>query len=460
MKIATIISAVVLLAVGVHADGAPRRPNVVVFLADDLGARDLGYCGSTFYESPNINALAAKGMIFTNAYAACPVCSPTRAALMTGRYPARTGVTDYIGGPQPGVAATQPKYNDRLLPAPYSENLPPEQVTLAEVLHDAGYVTLCAGKWHLGGKKFPPTKQGFDDAFDFPHTSDAEEYPGLKLAKASAEWLAKQSAAKKPFFLYYASHDPHIPLLPPRSAVEYFQAKRDKLALTDEFGRDGKSKVRLTQADPVYAAVIKMLDDAVGIVMAELAKQNLLDNTIIVFVSDNGGVSTSEGWPTSNAPLRAGKGWPYEGGVRVPMIAIIPGVTRAASHFDTRAITIDVYPTVLAACGVAQPEHAIDGINLLPALRGEKLPDRPLFWHYPHYGNQGGSPFSAVRAGDWKLIVFHDARQGVELYDLSSDPGEKHDLAPKRPEKVLALRHVLDEWKKSVGAIDASKNDG
>ena len=431
-----------------------KRPNVVIILADDLGARDLGCTGSTFYETPNIDALSKRGTVFTNAYSACPVCSPTRAAIMTGRYPARVGVTDYIGGPQPAVAATQPKYRDRLLPAEYHEQLPPKEITIAEALRENGYATLCAGKWHLGGRKFPPTKQGFDEAFDFTKPDDAGDYPGIRLAKASADWIAKQPA-EKPFFLYYASHDPHIPLRPPESALEYFRAKRERLELTDEFAPEGKSKVRLTQADPVYAAVIKMLDDAVGIVIAQLEKQNLLDNTIIIFTSDNGGVSTSEGWPTSNAPLRSGKGWAYEGGIRVPMFAIVPGASKPGTTIDTRAMSIDLMPTVLAACGLAAQPN-IDGANLLPALNGKELPDRPLFWHYPHYGNQGGQPFSSIRDGNLKLIVFHDPRVQPEFYDLSTDPNETRNRASTEPQKVEVLRAKLIAWKKEAGAVDAT----
>ena len=440
--------------------GATSRPNVVIFLADDLGWRDLGFTGSTFYETPNIDALSKRGVVFTNAYSACPVCSPTRAAIMTGRYPARVGVTDYIGGPQPDVAATQPKYRDRLLPASYHLQLPPNEITIAETLRENGYATLCAGKWHLGVRKFLPTSQGFDESFDFPTpkgpSDPNSEYPGIKLAKSSAEWIKKQSDAKKPFFLYYASHDPHIPLKPPESDVAHFRAKREKLKLADDYAPEGERKVRQTQADVVYAAVIKQLDDAVGIVVKQLEDQKLLDNTIILFTSDNGGVSTSEGWPTSNVPLRAGKGWAYEGGIRVPLIAIIPGVTRAGTTCDQRAISTDLYPTLLTACGFAAPPTAVDGINLLPALKDEKLPERNLFWHYPHYGNQGGQPFSAIRCGDHKLIVFHDPRVPAELYNIAADGSEKENLAERESAKVEELRKVLDAWKKEVGAKDAT----
>jgi arylsulfatase A-like enzyme len=446
---------------------AVRRPNVIVILADDLGAKDLGYAGSTFYETPNIDALAKKGMVFNSAYSTCPVCSPSRASLLTGKYPQRVGVTDYIGGPQPAVAATRPIYKDRLLPAPYNVQLALEETTIAEAFREAGYATLCAGKWHLGGPKFSPQKQGFDEAFDAPdlprvrdggaEATDATDSSGVRLAHLVAEWIAKQPAGGKPFFAYFPTHDPHIPLRPTKADLAYFEAKRARLNLTDEFKRDGASNVRQTQANPVYAAIIKALDDEVGIVVKQLEEQKLLDNTIIIFASDNGGLSTAEGTPTSNVPLRAGKGWAYEGGIRVPLFAIVPGVTKPGSTSDQRTILADLFPTLLAACDLPlRPKDHLDAISILPALRGEKLPPRDLFWHYPHYGNQGGSPFSAIRSGDWKLIAFHDPRQGMELYNLSTDPYETKNLAASESERVASLQKTLDAWKKSVGAVDAS----
>jgi arylsulfatase A-like enzyme len=452
----------------------PRRPNVVVFVADDLGARDLGYTGSTFYESPHIDALAKRAAMFTSAYAACPVCSPTRASLMTGKYPQRVGITDWIGAAQPAEAATRATYNDRLLPAPYKEQLALEETTVGEAFKAAGYATFFAGKWHLGREPYYPDKQGFDVTFGAGHQGNPGkggyfspyqvplspgpdgEHLDLRLAGEAAQWIKARDGAK-PFLVWMSWYDVHTPLMAPPATVKYFEAKRHRLNLADDFGAEGKSKLRLTQSHAIYAAMIKTMDDAVGVVIKQLDDQKLLDDTIILFTSDNGGVATSEGWPTSNLPLRAGKGWAYEGGVRVPMFAIVPGVTRAGQTCETRAISMDIFPTLLAACGLAQrPKDHLDGVNLLPALKGEPFPDRPLFWHYPHYGNQGGTPFSAVRSGDWKLIVFHDPRQGVELYNVSADPGEKTNLAASEADRVAALRKTLDAWKRDVGAIDAS----
>ncbi len=449
---------------------AQRKPNVLLIVADDLGWRDLGYAGSTFYESPHIDALSRRGAVFTSAYAACPVCSPSRAALMTGRYPARVGVTNYIGGPQPRQAATRPLYRDRLLPAPYREQLALEETTIAETFRDAGCATLCAGKWHLGGRKFSPEQQGFEETMEVtrqarrapPAASGAAAEPsGVGLAQRAAAWIADQSTSGKPFFLYFASHDPHIPLRPAPADVAYFEAKRARLKLTDEFAPEGASSVRQSQSHAVYAATIKALDDAVGILVQQLEAQALLDDTIIVFTSDNGGLSTAEGTPTSNTPLRGGKGWAYEGGIRVPLIASIPGVTRPGQMCDARATSTDLFPTLMSASGLPpRPNDHLDGVDLVPALRNDKLADRPLFWHYPHYGNQGGSPFSAIRSGDWKLIAFHDPEQAAELFNMAADPGETKSLTVEQPDRVAVLHRALEEWKHSVGAVDATVSTG
>jgi arylsulfatase A-like enzyme len=325
---------------------------------DDMGLHDLGCTGSTFYETPNIDALARRGCMFPVSYAACPVCSPTRAAIMTGKYPPRVKVTDYIGGPQPAKAARLPNYKDRLLPAPYQNHLALEETTIAEAMKDAGYATFFAGKWHLGGEPYYPEKQGFDvniggghqgspgkGGYFSPYTVPLSpgpkgEHLDLRLARETTKWISQQSA-DKPFFAYFALYDVHIPLMAPQETIEYFQAKRDRLHLDDQFTQDGKSKERLNQSLPVYAAMVKTSDDAIGMVIDQLKQQNLLDKTIIIFTSDNGGLSTAQGWPTSNEPQRAGKGWAYEGGVREPLIIDAPGVTRPGSSSEQRTISMD-----------------------------------------------------------------------------------------------------------------------
>ena len=478
-----LIAAVVLIASSVSsaADASPakRRPNVVVFLADDLGWRDLGYAGSTFYESPNIDALAKRGTVFTQAYAAGPVCSPTRAAILTGRYPARVGVTDWIGGPQPEEARKLPRWNVKpMLPAAYKEQLPLEDVTIAEAMREAGYATCFLGKWHLGGPKFHPTLQGFDasigatqrgspakNGYFAPYNDFIELSPGpvgehldLRLANEASTWIGKRDG-EKPFFLYFSLFDVHTPLMAPAETIRHFEDKKAKLGLSDDFAKEGESKLRSNHAHTTYAAMVKTMDDCVGIVTRQLESQGLLDDTIIVFTSDNGGVSTAEGWPTSNAPLRAGKGWPYEGGVRVPLLLVAPGISKPGTTSDVLAISTDLFPTLLAACGVAPREKDhVDGISLLPAVRGETSTDRPLFWHYPHYGNQGGSPYSAIRSGDWKLIAFHETKHPAELYNLAHDPHENQNVAESNEPRVKEMLTALNAWKQSVGAVDATVN--
>ena len=466
-----------LLTDAVTPAAEARRPNVLVIVADDLGWRDLACTGSTFYESPQIDSLAAKGCRFTNAYAACPVCSPSRAALLTGKYPQRVRITDFIGGPQPDEARQMLAYRDRLLPAPYEQRLALEETTIGEVFKSAGYSTFFAGKWHLGGPKFYPDKQGFDvtfgagangspgrdDGYFSPYhvpnlePGKAGEHLDIRLAGEAAKWIGQQVAADKPFFCWMSFYDVHIPLEAPQHAMAYFEEKKARSGVIDQYGDEGKFKVRLTQGNGMYAAMVKQLDNAVGILLDQLKSSGQLENTIIVVTSDNGGVSTREGLPTSNAPLRAGKGWAYEGGTRVPLIAIVPGITKAGSRSDERAISMDLLPTLESACGLAT--QSTDGISLLAAMKGEKLPERNLFWHYPHYSNQGGSPFSSILSGNFKLIAFHDPRQGVELYDLSADPNETRNIASENAEKVTELRKQLDAWKKDVGAIDASPHN-
>jgi arylsulfatase A-like enzyme len=284
------------------------------------------------------------------------------------------------------------------------------------------------------------------------------EHLDKRLATEAAKWMATQK--DRPFLLWMSFYDVHIPLMAPAETIAYFEAKKKRMGLEDAFADEGKSRVRTVQCHTTYAAMIKTMDDCVGMLIKQLEAQHQLDNTIIVFTSDNGGLATAEGTPTSNLPLRGGKGWSYEGGTRVPMLVIAPGYTHAGTHSDEPAISMDLYPTLLSAAGVPRPDNVqVDGIDLVPALAGmpDHRPGRPLFWHYPHYGNQGGSPFSSVRLGDYKLIEFHDPRQGTELYNLANDPSEKQNIAADHPDEVKSLHDKLAAWKKEVGAIDASK---
>jgi arylsulfatase A-like enzyme len=451
-RIATfILTFAAILSIGtakqaISADKA-GVPNVVLILADDLGWRDLGCTGSTFYQTPTLDRFAMQGMRFTQAYAACNVCSPTRASLMTGKYPARLHTTNFFGGNRVG----------KLLPPEYLQRLPDAQVTIAEALRQHGYRTAIAGKWHLGGKGSQPQDHGFDVVLG-PKTGPGggpvdDPHFATMLSTRAAEFI--EESAAKPFFLYLAFHSVHVPL---RTRPELKKLYEDKAASLP--APAGPREVplndhlaRAVQDHAVYAGMVQEMDEAVARVLAKLDQYKLADNTVVVFVSDNGGLATAEGSPTSNLPLRGGKGWLYEGGHRVPWIVRLPGRVSAGSTCDVPVITTDLYPTLMALARLPMPpEQAVDGVSLVPLLeRKGPIDSRPLFWHYPHYSNQGGRPGSAVRVGNYKLIEFFEDDH-VELYDLAADPGETHDLASAQPSRAAELRKLLAGWRKSVDA--------
>ena len=453
---------------GAAVDGRP--PNVVVFLADDLGATDLGCFGSKFYETPHLDRLAAGGMRFSAAYSACPVCSPTRASMMTGRYPQRSDVTNFIGAKQPDKWDR----NTRLLPAPYATRLPLDERTIAEELHDAGYATFFAGKWHLGEKGFLPTDQGFDvnkggtragspkshlSPFGNPQLSDGPpgEELSLRLADEACQFITAH--ADRPFLTCVSLFDVHVPLQAPPRLVEKYKAKVTNLNIKESWGSERNSKVRLVQSHPIYAGMIETMDTAVGRVLDKLDELQLADDTIVIFTSDNGGLSTAEGWSTSNLPLRGGKGWLYEGGIRTPTIIRWPGVAQPGSACATPIISNDFFPTLLEAAGKKkrQSTSPLDGESIVPLLRGKAIEPRRLYWDYPHYGNQGGSPASAIRDGHWKLIEWRED-DTAELYDLQSDTGEQHDLSAQQPDVAKRLRDSLANWRQEIGAKTPTPN--
>lgn len=446
---------------------AADRPNIVFFVADDLGQRDLGSYGSTFYETPHLDRLAAEGMRFTDAYAACPVCSPTRAALVTGKWPQRTGITDFIGAP---LTPDQWKRNTKLLPAPYSDRLALEEVTFAEVLKESGYATFFAGKWHLGPKGWWPEDQGFDvnkggidrggpyggkkyfSPYGNPRLEDGPEGEHLpdRLAAEAAKFI--EANRDRPFLVYYPFYDVHTPLMGREDLVRKYEEKRARLGLAPQWGREGERDVRLVQDHAVYAAMVEAMDLAVGRVLGKLDELGLAENTLVLFTSDNGGLSTSEGSPTSNLPLRGGKGWMYEGGIREPLLVRWPAKIKPGSVSNVPVSSVDFFPTFLEASGAKTPAGLkIDGAGLMPVLTGGSLPERALCWHYPHYGNQGGAPAAAIRKGNHKLIHWFEEDR-VELFDLSTDPSEKNDLALARPDLVDALEAELKAWQEDVGA--------
>ena len=453
-------------AVSAASAGASRPPNIVFFLADDLGQRDLGSYGSTFYETPHLDRLAREGARFTDAYAACPVCSPTRASILSGQWPQRSGITDYIGAPQP----KDWKRNTKLLPAAYADRLALDAPTLAKSLKAAGYATFFAGKWHLGPAGWWPENQGFDHNFggidkggpyggdkyfspyDNPRLPDGP--PGEHLPDRLATEAAKFIAANKdrPFFAYFPFYSVHTPLMARPDLKKKYEEKRTRLSLTEKWGREEPRDVRLTQDHAVYAGMVEAMDLAVGKVLAQLDSLGLAENTIVIFTSDNGGLSTSEGWPTSNLPLRGGKGWMYEGGIREPLIVRWPGVAQPGSILGAPVTSPDFFPTLLEAAGAKPtPGQILDGVSLVPVLRGGAAPERAIFWQYPHYGNQGGAPAAAVRRGPWKLIHwFEDDR--FELFNVVTDLAEATDLAAREPARVASLRSELAAWQRTVDA--------
>ena len=459
--ILTVIVMVLLLdgSVAVRPTTArATRPNFIFILADDLGYMDIGANNpKTFYETPNIDGLAKRGMRFTQGYAACPVCSPTRASIMTGKYPPRTGITDFIGGSRKG----------KLLPAPNRDHLALEEVTIAEALRDAGYTNFFAGKWHLGNPPYSPSAQGFSpdlvgaNQFFYPKTDlpppDKIEDPKTtdRIVDEAVRFI--DANKDKPFFAYLPFLAVHIPMGAKPALVGKYEHKRET-SPPDAFGTERKSQVRLVQNHAGYAAMLEQLDSAIGRVLAALERNGLADNTIVIFMSDNGGLSTAEGHSTSNLPLRGGKGWPYEGGIREPMIIRAPGVTRQGTVCDTPVISTDFYPTILQLAGLRlNPAQHLDGVSLVPLLKGGRLARGPLFWHYPHYGNQGGAPCGAIRDGDWKLVEWFEDGQ-LELFNLKRNPGETKNLAEENSTKVKALHEKLIAWRKEVNAVMPTPN--
>jgi arylsulfatase A-like enzyme len=453
---------------------AATPPNVVVFLVDDLGQRDLGCYGSSFYETPNLDRLAAAGARFTNAYATCPVCSPTRASMMTGLWPQRVGITDYIGAPSD---PTNWNRNTKLVPAPYSERLELEQWTIAKALKKSGYATMFAGKWHLGPEGYWPENQGFDfnfggvdkggpyggdkyfSPFGNPRLTDGPKGEHLPDRLASETCKFIEDNRNKPFFAYFSFYSVHTPLMARDDLKKKYEAKRERLGLKAAWGREETRDVRLVQEHAVYASMVDAMDLAVGKVIAKLDELKLSDNTLVIFTSDNGGLSTSEGWPTSNVPLRGGKGWMYEGGIRVPFLVKWPSTFQGGTTISTPVASVDVASTILDATKTSesQTSPATDGTSLLPLLKGGKLEERALCWHYPHYGNQGGAPAAAIRKGDWKLIEWFEEGK-IELFNIASDISEANDLSKSDAARVAKMHQELKAWQKEVGAKFPEKN--
>jgi arylsulfatase A len=438
-------------ALGISADAvAAGKPNFVLIVADDLGWTDLACYGSKLYETPNIDQLARDGVKFAQNYSACTVCSPTRAALLTGKYPARLHITDWIPGEMPD--------NPKLIVPDWTKYLPLDETTIASVFHNAGYATASIGKWHLGGEKYYPDKHGFDfflagtnkpntksffSPYQIPTLPDGPkgEYVTDRLTNEAIRFI--ETNKDKPFFLYLPHFAVHLPLHAKQKLIAKYQAK---------IKPDG------AQSNPIYAAMVDSLDQSVGRIRRELTRLGIADRTIVVFTSDNGGRVPT----TSNLPLRVGKGSCYEGGTRVPLVIDWPGVTKPGSISDAPVISMDLFPTFMEISGIADgAKTALDGASLVPILRGTgDLKRDELFWHYPHYQHYqkgGATPYSAIRKGDFKLIEFLADRR-TELYNLHDDIAEQHDLTSQMPDKVAALRNRLHAWRAEVGAQMPSRN--
>jgi len=439
---------------GFAAENTPARPpNVIVILVDDMGQTDAACYGSRLYATPHIDQLAKDGVRFTDGYSACTVCSPTRAALLTGKYPARLHLTDWIAGHEKPKAKLK-------IPA-WQKFLPLEEITLAEQLKAAGYATASIGKWHLtpalkeGDQAYYPEKHGFDFNVGGYHRGQPPAYvapysiPTLPEGP-KGEFLTDREAAEavkfieankdKPFFLYLPHYAVHTPIAGKPEVVDKFKAKV-------------QADPTLKQRNATYAALVSSVDDALGTIRANLRRLKLEENTVIFFTGDNGGLLPI----TENSPYRAGKGSAYEGGVRVPFIAYWPGVTKAGVVEATPAITLDLYPTVLEMTGVKPLASVVDGRSLAPVLRGGKIDRDTLYWHYPHYHPGGATPYSAIRKGDFRLVHFYEDNRD-ELYDLSQDIGETKDLASTQATRAKAMREQLDAWLKSVDAQLPSPN--
>jgi len=457
--------------------GAADRPNVVFFLIDDLGWADLGCYGSKFHETPNLDRLAQQGMRFTDAYAACPVCSPTRAAVMTGKFPARLGITDWIGASQKRQALVTP-LNESFLPL--------EEVTIGEAMQAGGYETAYFGKWHLGAQdEHHPQNQGFGyhrgvnragapGSYFFPFSrgkgpkTGGSAVPDFEEAK-KGDYLTDLLAGEaikfveanqaNPFFLFLAHYSIHTPIQAKPVHVEKYQKKlAARGGSTEPRSRDerGYGTTRMDQNNPALAGMVESVDASVGRMLDKLDELGLTEKTVIIFTSDNGGLSTLQGdrvGPGCTLPLRGGKGWMYEGGIRVPLIIRWPGVTRAGSTCAVPVVSTDFYPTLLELAGLpARPGQHLDGLSLAGLLRGDReLAREAIFWHYPHYHGSGNRPTAGVRKGDYKLVRWYEDGS-EELFRLSDDLGEQKDLISTMPEKRSELSGDLDAWLKTTGA--------
>lgn len=454
----------------------PEKPNVLFILVDDLGINDLGFTGSSFYETPNIDKLASESAVFTQGYACSRVCSPSRASIMTGKFAARHGITNWIGE-KSGEDWRQMNREDKMLPADYLHNLPDNETTIAETMRANGYKTFFAGKWHLGDKGSYPEDHGFDiniggyekggpnggyfSPFNNPKLEDKfdGENLSMRLANETADFIKQNKSSS--FFAFLSFYAVHGVIETTQEKWEKYRNKAEKQGILENaFVMERKLPIRQVQDNPIYAGLVENMDDAVGIVLNTLKELNLDKNTIVIFTSDNGGVASGDSFSTSNLPFKGGKGYHWEGGIREPYFIYIPWNHNKQKTFDYPVTGADFYPTILDYAKInLLPNQHKDGVSLKPLIDNKAdLAERPLYWHYPHYGNQGGDPSSIVREGDWKLIHYYENNSN-ELYQIKLDSKEQNNVADKFPEITFKLSSKLKNWLGEVNAHYPEKDE-
>lgn len=453
-----------------------KKPNIVFILVDDYGVQDMSFVGSDFYETPNIDQLASKGMIFTNGYAGGSVCSPSRATIMTGKFTARHGITDWIGA-KSGERWRESNRFDKLLPAEYKHNLPKKDSTIAEVLKANGYKTFFAGKWHLGDEGSYPEDHGFEinkggwssgspkNGYYAPYTNpklekgaDGENLT-MRLANETVDFISKNKDSS--FFAFLSFYAVHGPIETTQEKWNKYRDKASKQGIPKNgFEMDKKLPIRIVQDNPIYAGLVETMDDAVGVVLNGIKKLGIEDNTIIMFTSDNGGVASGDAFSTSNLPYKGGKGYQWEGGIKEPYLIYVPGENSNGKKNEYPVTGADFFPTILDYANIKLlPEQHVDGISLKPIINENlQLPERPLYWHYPHYGNQGGDPNSIIRQGKWKLIHYYE-NDVNELYNLEEDPYEQQNVATEFSDVTTKLSQKLKNWLVEVDAKFPTKDN-
>lgn len=463
----------------VSSTSTEKKPNILFILVDDLGYADLSVMGSEYYETPNIDKIAKSGTIFTNGYAACTVCSPSRASLMTGQFPARHGITQFEGKNLSGEAWKERKRYTKLLPPEFKPHLDSALTTLPEAFKEQGYATFFAGKWHLGSKEQQslPTDHGFDiniggneaggpnggyfSPYKNANLPNLPEEKGLNLSMKLAQETSKFITSNKDthFLAYLSFYAVHGNIQTTKEKWTKYRNKAEKMGIHENgFEMERVLPARKYQDNPVYAGLIEQVDEAIGTVMKTLKDLKLDKNTIVVFTSDNGGVTSGDNYSTNQLNLRGGKGYQWEGGIRIPYFINVPWIKQNGESIAVPVSGTDLFPTLLDLSGIPlKPQNHIDGVSLKPLLLGENIEERPLYWHYPHYGNQGGEPSSIIRKGNWKLIYYWEDHH-IELYNLETDLGERKDLVESKPEIAVQMKTQLLDWLKSMNTHYANED--